>query len=285
MAASAATDTAGNTSNSLPTFTSDNLSLILPGKVGAVRYSYPTYQKCVLVDNNSGSATSIVYNSDSVKYEDFITNPPPSNVTSTTSQTNPADLIANHDAQIRLSGHSSHSSYPNTNFGDVSYNQIMNWTASGSLVEYKILIRFDLSGYAGPVTGATLTLHSAADPFFTPYDTWKNSLHGAGVGISSATRPWTIYRATSGWDESTVTWNTAPTYTSTNSIIGDAAPASASQDMVVDVTDQINDMIAAGNDYGFFIEHDTSTTYSNYTFSTKENAVTCGLPPTLSIAP
>ena len=135
------------------------------------------------------------------------------------------------------------------------------------------------------ITNASITLSSSADPLFAAYDPYSNTFHGASVGIASATRMWSIHRVTSAWDESTVTWNTAPTFTATNAVTGNSSPATNTDDMTFDVTALVQDMVDSGNHYGFYLKHDGTTAYSSYSFGSKDNKNTCSVAPTLSINP
>ncbi len=88
------------------------------------------------------------------------------------------------DAHIRAND-------PSDNFGDYS-DLTVNW---GDSSPDKGLLEFDLSSVAGlNVTGATLSLYHRSN------------------GGNGAT--FDLFRNTSAWDESTVTWDTAPAYDS-----------------------------------------------------------------------
>ena len=80
---------------------------------------------------------------------------------------------------------------PDDNFGSSDY--IYSWPCCGDV---KGLIEFDISSFQGTtIDSATLSLYQ-----------WMNYPHTLTLGL---------YRVTSAWNESTVTWNTMPTIDAT----------------------------------------------------------------------
>ena len=99
------------------------------------------------------------------------------------------------------------SNYPTTNFGAGQELNAMAWTASGSPIVNRGLIRFDLSSIPA---NATVT-----QAFLSLYNN-PNSSNGNPMGehstLSGSNAAW-LQKVTTSWNELTVTWNDQPATT------------------------------------------------------------------------
>lgn len=123
---------------------------------------------------------------------------------------------------------------------------IARWTAMGTPYTWRSLLKFDLSTVPSGslIDSAFLSVYAnTASPSGNPGSpTWGTD---NAVGI---------YRLTSAWDTSTLTWGTQPAYSTTN---GDTLAQSTTwtQDYThVDVTDLVRDEYTMGN-HGFLFKH------------------------------
>ncbi len=134
------------------------------------------------------------------------------------------------------------------------------WTNGGVPIINRSLIQFDFSTIPGGahITEAKLSLYFA-------YNNSTNE-HCDEAGSNECV----LSRINEDWDESTVTWNTQPTYTSDNEVI---LPHSIdpNQDYEnIDVTALVQDMFEFGN-YGFFFKLKNESYYRRMTFGSGDN--------------
>ena len=136
------------------------------------------------------------------------------------------------------------------NYGTDTKIYTSAWTYSGGNVEIYLLLKFDYSSIptSATITSAKLTLY--AD---TSTNISVNQLPGIPPGhYGNGSNNSVLSNITSTWDESTVTWNTVPTFTTSNQLM--INPTATSSDSVyVDVTSLIMDQRKNGN-YGFQLE-------------------------------
>ena len=128
---------------------------------------------------------------------------------------------------------------PDANLGDFEYFRVRNeYGAPGAGHEYSGLIKFDVSSV--PPCDFTATLYI----FYVDY----NAINPAGRAIR-------LFRATSDWDEMTVTWNTQPPYATQASALS-IVPSSAGW-MLWDVTSDIQDFVSGQEtNYGWKVTDD-----------------------------
>ena len=154
-----------------------------------------------------------------------------------------------------------HDLTPDQNRGNTSYFHASAWTTDGTEREERGLIQFDYSSIpAGAIiTKATLTLFADTTTFTG--STGHSQLDGPN--------DWSLRRVTQSWDESTVTWNNAP---STDSSIYCAPSTSASQAYVLDLTTWVKAEIANPTAYfGFLAEINNKQIYRSINFCTSDN--------------
>ncbi len=156
---------------------------------------------------------------------------------------------------------------PNQHWGLVAA-----WTASSSFYQIWALFQFDLSGLPSDaiIDSAALTLQ-ATDASHSPFHLVTSSIspgHYNGGNNSFAVR-----RITSAWSESTVTWNSKPSYDLINQVL---APKTTSntQTLKVDVTDLISDQFSnPSTNYGFQIMLQSPSLYNNLSFYSSDHDV------------
>ena len=149
----------------------------------------------------------------------------------------------------------------NINYGNNDQLPADAWTFSGNPGVVRAVLEFDLSSIpvGATVQSATLSLH-AID--FTN-----------GLGQHSGQNASWLRRVTSPWGESTVTWNTQPSYTTQNEV---ALPASSSptQDYPnINVAALVQDMVNdPQNSFGFMLMLQVEQIYSCLNFCSSDHA-------------
>ena len=121
-----------------------------------------------------------------------------------------------------------------TNFG-INYPEIsgLAGTVSGNPSYLRGLFMFDLSNIPVSTTikSAKLSLYGSTDP-----------LNGS-TSMSGTNNACIIVRITSAWEESVVTWNTQPSVTTTNQVSLPHNSVSSADDLDIDVTALVQDMV------------------------------------------
>ncbi|MBL7774239.1 MAG: T9SS type A sorting domain-containing protein [Chitinophagaceae bacterium] len=162
-----------------------------------------------------------------------------------------------------------HEFVPTTNYGSAVTQQASRWTydalGGNGFYSTKTLEQFDLSSIPSGaiITSAVMTLKvcSSCTPYNQHYD--LSGLGNAGI----------VEQVTSSWNENMVTWNTAPTATSTASATIPSPGNASVADLVVNVTSMVQNMVSTGNNFGFLIRlADNSDYYHSFNYATKENA-------------
>lgn len=157
------------------------------------------------------------------------------------------------------------STAPTTNYGSSTFMATGRASAPGGDT-YRSLLKFDVSGVSGTVTQAILVLH------------FENT---GSPGGYPGQEDIAVHEATSTWAESTVTWNTAPTFNP----VAEAVTAIYSEGFYEwDVTSLVSDWVSgASTNYGFLIKNaDESTTDNARNFSTSDNS-TASYHPALKV--
>ncbi len=137
------------------------------------------------------------------------------------------------------------------------------WTISGTPVRWRNLFKFNLNSIPSTATvqSASLSLYFPVQNNFFATDT---SLTHPNTSI--------LYRVTSPWNENSVTWNSAPSYLTNNSVtIGPTIVSN--QDFVnIDVTALVQDMVSdPNNSYGFQLQMIDETQYARLLFASGDN--------------
>jgi hypothetical protein len=133
------------------------------------------------------------------------------------------------------------------------------WTFSGNTGIQRSLLEFDLVGIPSDaiVTHAYLTLY--------PTGTQVSQLNS---GSNTAK----IQRITSEWEESTVSWNSQPSYTSNHSIVLPASTIEFQEYRSMDVTLMVQDMVAdPANSFGFMLGLQTEEPLRRLTFASSDD--------------
>ncbi|HHZ64119.1 MAG TPA: DNRLRE domain-containing protein, partial [Flavobacteriales bacterium] len=156
----------------------------------------------------------------------------------------------------------SHPSYTNTNYGDHSFNFILDWTFMGTPGTRRSYIEFDLTGIPNSaiILNAKLSLISDSTNIF-PYG--HSTLSGSNDSYCR--------RVTQTWNEMTITWNNQPASTIQNEAI--LPPSTAiDEDYDIDVTALVQDMIDdPANSYGFMLRLITEQYYRSLFFASSDN--------------
>lgn len=166
------------------------------------------------------------------------------------------------DAELFYGEASQYSHTPTTNYGESILSTAMEWTSSGLPWRKKGLIGIDLSGLPSYaiITEAKLYLYGTGSH--------RNDITmGSSSYKSNASY---LRRVTTAWDEHTVTWNTAPTTTTSNQVTLSNSTI-IDQDYVVDVTALIRDMHAdPDNSDGIMMNLVTPTYYTEMRFASSD---------------
>ena len=151
------------------------------------------------------------------------------------------------------------SSYePSKNRGVYPDFVAQSWTVSGSPVDYRSLIEFDLSNIpnGAVINSADLSLYSHDSPGLGSHSTTSGSNESV------------LSRITSSWEENSVTWNNQPTTTTENQVFLSESSSSTEDYLNIDVTDLVLDMIAdSANSHGFLIKLLTEQHYRSLVFA------------------
>ena len=137
--------------------------------------------------------------------------------------------------------------YPNRNFGD---SEILE-TGKQIAGDGRGLIKFDLSSYQNRISRAYLKLYNN---------------YGSGHNSNGITK---IYRVTSTWNESTVTWNTQPNFST--QVRATKSIANSNGWVTFDITDLFNSWISGTSNYGIMIDTEGDG-YSPGKYSSSENS-------------
>jgi gliding motility-associated-like protein len=151
---------------------------------------------------------------------------------------------------------------PNTNYGNHPDFLATAWTNGGAPVVVRSLIAFNLSGIPSGTTilNATLNLYH------------YNSTANIGHSIMSGPNDATLYRITTNWNESTVTWNTMPSITTMNSLFIPAS-TSTTENYTLNVTTLIQDMVNdPANSFGFLFKLNNESYYRSMLFASSDES-------------
>lgn len=153
----------------------------------------------------------------------------------------------------------------NVNYGSTDQLVLNAWTNSSVNDTIRVLLEFDLSNVpvGAVISNAKLSLYNNPD----------GASHNGQHQNLAGTNEWSINRITEAWDESVVTWNTKPTYTTTNQIIMNAS-TSPNQDFTdINVTALVQDMIDnPSTGFGFYLKLQDESPYKALVFASSEHS-------------
>jgi hypothetical protein len=169
---------------------------------------------------------------------------------------------------MRLNNTNSEDSYlwsvdPLSNNGNNSEIGTANWTWSGKPGTISSLLKFDLKQLPenAEIKRAYLRLYGN-------YPTSSAVQNG-----HSGNNDWKIQRITSDWKENEVNWDLTPTSTDTNEIVFEKC-LMKNQDFCIDIKTVLQDIFAAGNNYGLKIDLVNNDGFQSVIFGSSENSDT-----------
>lgn len=152
--------------------------------------------------------------------------------------------------------------YPNTNWGNYEAFAALAWTASGTPMTARSLMKFDMRFIpkGTRIKKATLSLYATSLPYL-----------GEGHSDLGGPNDLVINRILSGWEENSVTWNTQPRITREGEVI---LPPSVSFDQDytdIDITEMVQAMVDnPPANYGFMIRLMDETYYRSVIFASSD---------------
>ncbi len=164
------------------------------------------------------------------------------------------DAAAGNDAFLASSGASA-------NYGNHPEFAGQGWTCGATNCTSRGLISFDLSSIPSSaiVINAVLNLYANSAP-----------VNGNGLAMQGANAA-RIYKVTSPWTESSVTWANQPTYTTVNSVNLLTSTFSNQNYLNVDVTNMVADMtLNPINNHGFLLKLLNEVPYNTMTFASSD---------------
>lgn len=146
-----------------------------------------------------------------------------------------------------------HSLIPNGSTSGIGQITIASWTAGGITHHWRSFIKFDYSSIPvnATILNARLSLYATPTPF-------QGNGVDAHFGTSNACY---IQRVTSSWNTSTISWNNQPSSVTTNQTIIPQSTSSFQNNLDMDVTSLIRDMLTNGNN-GFAVKLQTEVIYN-----------------------
>lgn len=188
------------------------------------------------------------------------------------------DATEGYDAWVYYSARSGQEHYADNNYATYNRFLITAWTSSGQPTRGRAFIKFDLSIIP---PGSNIT-SSTLEGFWHNLSTSGSGGYHSGNDPSRMSQSATyVRRVTEDWEETSITWNNKPAYTTDNQA-GVAAPTSGTQNFSVDVTNLVNDMITYDN-YGFVWMLQTEYQYRNINLASSDHATEPARRPKLTI--
>lgn len=156
------------------------------------------------------------------------------------------------------------SSEVNVNYGSNAQFASVAWTFNGTPGVVRSAIKFDLSSIP---TGARI------DSAFLSLFAW-DSVSGFGQhSTRSGSNAGWLQRITSDWDESTVTWNTAPTFSTQNQVALPASSSPTEDYLKIDVLSLVQDMVDdPSTSFGFMMSLQDETVFRLLNFASSNHA-------------
>jgi hypothetical protein len=145
------------------------------------------------------------------------------------------------------------------NYGTHTANVTSNWTFNGTPAVMYSVIKFNIP------SGMTASMVSSATLSLREYISAGNGNHAGQYGGATQPTNFVVRRVTSAWGQSTVTFSTMPTTTNTNQVtIPSYSGGSAMDDLDIDVTQLVKDIINSGSNEGFMIRWNDNATNQQY---------------------
>jgi hypothetical protein len=173
------------------------------------------------------------------------------------------------DAQLRFNA--TCPAWPAANYGNAVEINPTAWTYFGAgcgAGRYRSLVRFDGLNSLPPgsiLQYAELRLYGVA----TSGNTNGNSSY-PGAPFGTTNELW-VRQVTSAWTESTVTWNTQPSFTTTGQISVPASTSRWNHNLRLNVTSQVAAMLAPGANNGFVIMLQNENYYRSMLFASSDH--------------
>lgn len=162
---------------------------------------------------------------------------------------------------------------PDKNFGNHPDFFASAWTKSGSTLNVRSLIEFDLGIIAKKtkILSAKLSLYSHQSP--------SNGSHSTLGGSNSCY----LQKITSEWNEATITWNNQPTASNKNIVILPYSQNSIQHYLNIDITEMVQDMVDnPAENFGFMLMLEKEERYRKMLFASSDHQDT-NLHPSLTI--
>ncbi|MBK7850661.1 MAG: DNRLRE domain-containing protein [Bacteroidetes bacterium] len=135
------------------------------------------------------------------------------------------------------------------------------WTCNSNPCFARNVIQFDFTSIPAGSTINSATLSLFANPF--PINGNGTAMQGANASL--------IQRVTSAWDESTVTWISAPTTTIQNEVTLAQSTSAFQNYPAIDVKDLVQDMVNDPvNSHGFMLRLINETAYATMIFASSD---------------
>ena len=166
-----------------------------------------------------------------------------------------------------------HSGLPDNNFGDSEDFSAISTSWSGSPIEMRSLLSFDLSTIPEDaiILSASLSLRHNSSSAYAPHST------------ADGTNKSKLKLITQNWEEQTVTWSNQPQTTDVNAIILEETSSSDEDKLNINVRKLIRKMkIEPTNYHGFMLVLDSSTGNRSMVFASGDNS-SVALHPELEI--
>lgn len=149
----------------------------------------------------------------------------------------------------------------NVNYGNHPEFTAMGWTCSGPSCVARGLLEFDLTSIpvGAVIQSASLNLYANTNPY--------NGNGSAMFGANAAE----LYRVTSSWNESSVTYNTQPSYNVSNSINLPASISAFQNYLGINVTSMVSDMVTnPSTNFGFLLKLNNELPYASMIFASSD---------------
>ncbi len=154
---------------------------------------------------------------------------------------------------------------PTINFSNHPELAATAWTCNDAPCNGRGLLQFDLSTIpvGAIITNARISLFAAPQPLVSL----------AGFPPMNGNNQSLLQRVTSAWNEGTVTWNTAPTITTTNQVVLTQSISSTQNYLNIDVKNMVQDMINnPASSFGFLLRLSTESFYTSMIFASSDNS-------------
>jgi Secretion system C-terminal sorting domain len=149
----------------------------------------------------------------------------------------------------------------NVNYGNHPEYTAIGWTCGGVQCIGRSLLEFDLSSIplGATVQSASLDLYANTSP---------NNGNGSPMFGPNAAK---LYRVTSSWNESSVTYNSQPTYDINNPINLPASTSAFQNYLAINVTSMVSDMVSnPSSNFGFLLKLNSELPFSSIIFASSD---------------